>query len=130
MSYDKQTLNESGINTATVILDLYGIQYTKVPLGTVGLLGAYDEAETYTLQMLVCDKFVMLERMIRTQDCDTDDVIVSKQFDPDKIPESWHLIKVLKDDEYGPAQDEYHNLIVVPMTIHYKPCTNPNPEQS
>lgn len=82
MSYDKNTLDFSEIDTIVRVLDYLAKadggeqRYVLTELGTVEGLGVNDEGP-HILRSLWHSNITVVEQMQRTCDCDADDVIVS-----------------------------------------------------
>lgn len=94
MSWNKNTTSTSKIDAVTWVLDFLGIPYELDILGHViglGLNDDYENNKTYPIRRLEIKNKVILEQMVRNNDCDTDDVIVSYIFDKEDEPEDWDL---------------------------------------
>ena len=106
MSWNKNTVVCSGVDVIVEVLRHIGIPYSLSVMKTVmgrGLNDAwqnspiittmntigYQGQKQYDLRRLEYNKTVILERMERTTDCDTDDVITSTQFDFADEPMYW-----------------------------------------
>ena len=96
MSWDKNTVNCSHIDSIVGTLQQLGVPYSLSVMREVRGSGAHDyeaeaprERKVYPLRRLEYNKFVILERMERTTDCDTDDLIGSYPFDFADEPKDW-----------------------------------------
>lgn len=90
MSWDKNTVDCSRLDTYKAILDELGLPYELTVKIAVRGMGLNDDEDTvYELRRLQYNNFVILERMERTSDCDTDDVITSTQFLLEDEPKDW-----------------------------------------
>jgi len=93
MSWDKNTLNFSTLDATIKVLKMFSKKYKLTVLGKVKGLGLNDDYtanDTYTLRKLTFENKIVIEQMQRTYDCDSDDIIVSIEFDkktfPKKVP--------------------------------------------
>ena len=83
MSYNKNTVNHSHIGTIAEVLNDLGIPCTISNIGEVEARGVNDcnsGIATRTMRELRYKGFIVLERMHRTPDCDSDDVIMSHKY--------------------------------------------------
>ena len=97
MSYNKNTVNYSHIDTIIEVLWELHISYTVVNLGKVVARGVNDDHHgiaTYTMRELTYKDIIVLERMNRSSDCDSDDVISSYKYN---IKE---YAKMMQDDKW------------------------------
>lgn len=100
MSYNKNTLISSEIGNTIKILDRLKVPYTLTDLGTVrgqGLNDDYEGIDSYKIRKLEYGDYVIIEQMRRTNDCDTDDYIVSEEFLKNKAPKEWDLEITITD---------------------------------
>ena len=80
MSWNKNTINHSHIDTIIEVLEELHISYGVVNMGKVLARGVNDDhnsIETYTMRELTYKDIIVLERMNRNSDCDGDDIISS-----------------------------------------------------
>ena len=94
MSYDKNTISISEIDNTIELLKELGIEYKLTELGEVvgyGLNDEYSETDKHKIRKLEYKDKVILEQMVRTEDCDSDDYIRSRKFDKDKFPKKWKI---------------------------------------
>lgn len=101
MSWDKNTINFSEVDTFIRAFRLLGIPHSDYKLRQIGKVlgrGLNDrDDEFYILRRLeVADK-IILEYIERHSDCDIDDVIKSVIFDKDKVPKRWRR-EIFVDD--------------------------------
>ena len=92
MSWDKNTIITSSVDSIIETLSNLNTPYCLEEIGKVrgyGLNDDYNGVDFYPLRKLEYGDFVVLEQIIRTTDCDTDDTIISKSFPKDKIPKRW-----------------------------------------
>ena len=99
MSWDKNTVNCSHIDSIVGTLQQLGVPYSLVVMKEVRGRGFNDDIPStaapflvdkfYLIRRLEYNKFVILERMERTTDCDTDDLICSYPFDFADEPTDW-----------------------------------------
>jgi hypothetical protein len=101
VSYDKNTIDYSRLDTTKQVLEELGEEFTITYLGEVVGQGINDVPEmSYHLRKLEYRDKIMLERMERTYDCDSDDVRASYVFKKGEEPKEW-LIEIFTDaDEY------------------------------
>ena len=108
MSWNKNTIIHSEIDPVIEILKELEASYSLSVLGTVmghGLNDDYadpteydkDGDKYYPIRKLECKNFVILEQIVRTTDCDTDDEIISKKFKKNKVPKNWKLERTIKN---------------------------------
>lgn len=94
MSYDKNTYSFSDITPLVRELMRRKENYHLGVLGNVLAVGVndnYNNIDDYDLRILIYKGGVILEQMRRTNDCDSDDTIVSSIFNFDEVPENWFL---------------------------------------
>jgi hypothetical protein len=98
MSWDKNTINASHLNSVKEVLDDLKAKYTLEVKEKVHGMGLNDdEDKIYELRRLSYCGFVILERIYQTLDCDADDVITSHKFTQDNEPEDW--LYIIKEKE-------------------------------
>jgi len=102
MSYNKNTIRSEKIDTITSLCRSLNIPYKLTILGKVEGYGLNDETyddtlKKYKIQRLEVGDDVYLEQMIRTNDCDTDDVIVCKKFKKSDEPKRWKIEKTIEN---------------------------------
>ena len=105
MSWDKNTVSRSKLDEIARILDILEIPYTISVIGTVDGWGSNDQQfdkegpsghNMHQIRKLVSEKLVVLECMNRTEDCDSDDEIVSYTFRQKDVPQDWNIeMKIL-----------------------------------
>ena len=99
MSWDKNTRNCSEIDKTIELLKEFGIDYQLITLGEVLGMGNNDDvgfeepSRCHKIRKLKYKDKVIFEQMVRNDDCDFDDVIVSVKFDKDKVPKRWEIEK-------------------------------------
>lgn len=92
MSWDKNTVNLSDVDSRIHVLNQIGISYSLITLGEVGGHGLNDfDGKTYPIRQLKYKDIVVLEQMIREDDCDFDDMIISYEFFAQEEPKNWPL---------------------------------------
>ena len=90
MSWNKNTINLSFVDATVKVLRNLEIPYSLSPRWYARGYGVNDgDDKEYPLHRLQYNKIVILERMERTTDCDTDDVITSTQFNLEEEPKDW-----------------------------------------
>ncbi len=108
MSWNKNTIDNSQINSIARILLLLEIPYTIEVLASIkgsglndfDLVGEDEVCRTYELRELRCAKFVVLDSIYKTLDCDADDIISSDIFKIGEEPKEWNpIIKEASEDE-------------------------------
>jgi len=105
MSWDKNTINMSRIDTITDVLKDAGIGYNLLVLAKVRGRGLNDsdmfsDKETYyELRRLEYGNTVYLDKIEQDADCDVDDVITSHKFTKETEPKNW--IAVIQTDYTG-----------------------------
>ena len=96
ISWNKNTINRSEINKTIELLKEFKVDYKLKILGKVrgdGLNDDINGTPEHEIRRLEYNDFVILEQMIRSQDCDIDDVILSFKFEKSKAPKKWDLEK-------------------------------------
>ncbi len=103
MSWNKNTIKSTKIDDTIEVLRENDISYTLDILGKVNANGQNDHytvTEYYAIRKLSYQNFVIMEQMIRENDCDIDDCIRAVKFEKDNVPENWELeIKEIEIDE-------------------------------
>lgn len=99
MSWDKNTVNYSTLDSTKEILEELEIKYKLIVLGKVmgrglnddSFMGTYDKEEDryYELRRLEYKNKVILEQISQDADCDTDDIIRSHKFNILEEPKDW-----------------------------------------
>lgn len=103
MSWNKNTRNESEVNSVVRTLKKLGVKYKLTTIGSVqgmGLNDDYRKSSLYKLRKLEYKDVVLLEKMVRSTDCDSDDVIISKEFKANKLPSEW-VLEIVFDNDTG-----------------------------
>lgn len=98
MSWNKNTINLSKLDIIASTLDSAGIKYEIKELGQVkamGLNDGYMDIEKYSLRSLSYkgisgSQKIIIEQMQRTEDCDSNDFLVSFEFN-EKLPENFEI---------------------------------------
>ena len=101
MSYNKNTVNCSDIDTIIETLKELNVKYILKDIGKVtgyGLNDDYAKTDKHKIRKLTYEDFVVLEKIKRTTDCDTDDLIVSKKFHKNKVPKKWEIEETIEND--------------------------------
>lgn len=104
MSWNKNTIVRSSLDSVKFTLDKLDYPYELSVLATVRgrglnddvLFGGADDDKTYEIRRLKCDKFVVLEQMLHTFDCDSDDYLSSQIFNEE--PKLWQPIVEYDED--------------------------------
>jgi hypothetical protein len=94
MSWDKNTFNTSKMAEVVKVLNELGEPYTCTHLGQVRAMGVNDsmnDIDVYSIKKLEYRDKVILERMERTHDCDSDDILTSHTFKKGEEPSEWPL---------------------------------------
>ena len=106
MSWNKNTISMSEIDSIMGVLKEMNIDFKCEEIGKVRGCGLNDywncgpdEEKYYSLRKLAYDNFIILEQIIRANDCDIDDIITSSKFDKDKEPSDWEIEIVEEEDE-------------------------------
>ena len=104
MSWNKNTVDKSFVDQAIKLLDELEIPYKVETLGEVQGMGLNDDygrdRRPYEARRLEYAGFVMLERMERSADCDSDDYFISEKFKIEDEPEKWDILVEEEDYEY------------------------------
>lgn len=104
MSWNKNTVDNSFVDRTIELLDELEIPYKLTTLGEVHGLGLNDDyarnGKPYEARRLEYGDFVILERMERSADCDSDDYFISEKFSKANEPENWEILIEEKDYEY------------------------------
>ena len=101
MSWDKNTIRASEIDTTMKVLTELKVEHTIETIGKVrgyGLNDDYAKTDIHLIRKLTYKNFVVLEQMVRNTDCDLNDVIISEKFDKDKVPKKWDIEITIKND--------------------------------
>lgn len=81
MSWNKNTINQSEIERLVDLLKDLKVPYCLTTIDKVRGLGLNDMENTfYPLLKLEVKDFIYIDQMVRTTDCDTDDVINTLKF--------------------------------------------------
>jgi len=81
MSWDKNTINMSTIQSIIVILKQLNIKYKVTEIKKVSGMGNNDNpGDFYSLQKLEIKDMIYIDQMINTTDCDSDDTIITHKF--------------------------------------------------
>lgn len=101
MSWDKNTINLSCLDSTKETLDNLGIKYNlSVATEVIGRgLNDFEDTPPYKLRRLQYDGWVILEQITRDADCDVDDTISSHTFLLNKEPKDWQY--VVQTDVFG-----------------------------
>jgi hypothetical protein len=105
MSWNKNTCSLSEIDSLLRFLDKEKRVYTLSVLGKVKALGANDDDRShYDMRRLEYSDtagqvYVILEKIDRSSDCDSDDHIVSFEFKKELEPKNWKIEEHLEDSE-------------------------------
>ena len=98
MSWNKNTIKSDKIDIIVEVLEdltkLFYIPYIIEVWGKVKARGQSDHylgIEEYELRKLTYSTFVIMEQMVRDDDCDVNDVIVTRKFHKDNVPEDLEL---------------------------------------
>jgi len=101
MSWDKNTIRASEIDTTMKVLTELKVEHSIETIGEVtgyGLNDNYAKTDKHLIRKLTYKNFVVLEQMRREKDCDSNDVIISKKFNKNKVPKNWKIEKTIKND--------------------------------
>ena len=101
MSWDKNTINLSTLDFAIEMLKDLNISYECKIIGKVRGMGLNDPDcpdDYYNVRRLAYGNFVVIEKMIRTKDCDLDDMFISLKFRKDLEPIDWQIEKIVEED--------------------------------
>ena len=106
MSWNKNTISLSEIDSTMGVLKDLNVDFRCEEIGKVRGCGLNDYwnyelgEKYYSMRRLIYDDSVILEQMIRVNDCDVDDVIISSKFDKEKEPD-WEIeVKGEEDNNY------------------------------
>ena len=100
MSWEKMTVNHSELDSVLKTLKKLKVKYSVKQLGEAVGLGINDgDGETYPIRQLAFKNYVIIERMLRSCNCDLDDVIVSYEFTKSTLPKSWPLEVIIDEEE-------------------------------
>lgn len=92
MSWNKNTRVESSVDATIEVLKKLSVPYTVTVLGTVIGMGLNDyDDKRYDIRRLQYRDTVLLEAMYRTEDCDSDDYLISYDFTLDTEPKAWKI---------------------------------------
>jgi hypothetical protein len=98
MSWNKNTISASKIDTTIELLKELGFKYNLTELGKVEGNGLNDIDNTnYPIRKLEYNQVVILEKMIRSEDCDENDIIRSFKFKKKDVPKKWKIEEISKD---------------------------------
>lgn len=100
MSWDKITIMSSDINAVIDTLESLNISYKLTTLKKVKGLGINDdETQLYAIRRLEYQGIVIIEKMIRTSDCDTNDCVTSFRMNLKDEPRVWEPEVTIKNGE-------------------------------
>ena len=94
MSWDKNTIRDTKIDNTIEVLKENNIPYTVEVLGTVearGINDDYQGIKEHTIRKLTYQKFVILEQMVRSDDCDVNDIIETMKVNIEDTPKEWEI---------------------------------------
>jgi len=98
MSWDKNTIDMSNLDSIKEMLDELEIPYKLENKQSVMGRGLNDDSDKYyDLRRLEYRDKVILECMTQTTDCDSDDCLVSYKLDSKDEPKRWRYIKVINN---------------------------------
>ena len=103
MSWNKNTICISNIDGIVEVLEEAGATYKMTTLGRVagwGLNDTFENRKDYPIRKLEYGDKVILERMLRSHDCDVDDVITSFKFDKKDAPQNWEIEVFVDGEEF------------------------------
>ena len=96
MSWDKNTYNLSEVNGIIRTLKGLNVSYKLTVLGKIRGRGLNDDDnQYYSIRKLEYKNIIILEQMIRTTDCDTDDTIISYRFNKKEELKKWKIEKII-----------------------------------
>jgi len=108
MSWDKNTINMSFIDSTIKVLKNLEIKYQLTKLGEVEGYGNNDiycgeaieeDHKTYSIRKLEYGNKIIFEQMLRSEDCDMDDYLVSIEYESGKEPKTvWKLEKNIQEN--------------------------------
>lgn len=94
MSWNKNTINLSTLAAVKEVLDDLNQFYIFTVEGEVKGLGLNDSGDKkYQICRLEYGDYVVLEQMLRSDDCDSNNMLVSYKFKKDKVPKRWKIEK-------------------------------------
>ena len=102
MSWDKNTVVTSTVDSTIQVLERLGESYFLTVLGEVAGQGMNDsDGKIYSVRKLAYRDTVILEQMYETDDCDADDYFMSYEFPAISEPHDWPLIvrEVVEEQE-------------------------------
>jgi hypothetical protein len=93
MGWNKNTLNISEVEKTIELLKELNINYILTDIGEVQGYGLndYSKKDKHKIRRLEYKDKIILEKIIRTEECDLDDIIVSEKFDKNKVPKKWKI---------------------------------------
>ena len=102
MSWNKNTINFSEVDSAAKWAKRFNIPHKLSTMGTVVGMGLNDiidmeNSVQYDIRRLEIGDIVLLERMERHPDCDMDDYLVSVEFSKKNEPKNWKYIYNVPD---------------------------------
>lgn len=96
MSWNKNTINNSKIDSYIKIFEDYNIKYKVIELGKIKGFGLNDSRNTeYLIRMLVTEHHIHIDRFDREIDCDLNDTIETITYNIDEAPRYWYLERIL-----------------------------------
>ena len=109
MSWNKNTIRITQVDTTLKVLCKANIPYTLELLGSVGGRGLNDDVwwdgegnevdAMYDCRKLTYGDTVLMERMDRSSDCDSDDFFTSYEFKVGEEPKEWELSVCVDEDD-------------------------------
>jgi hypothetical protein len=112
MSWNKNTSVFSDVDRVMNILDGIGINYELSVIGKVRAMGLNDDAEfreEYLIRRLEYSNLVILETMLRDEDCDGWDYLMSYKYLKENEPRKWALEiyspDEIEEDEWEPGNN-------------------------
>lgn len=123
MSWDKNTINNSEIDTIISILKDLEITFILTPIDTFWGRGLNDNfcedepEQTHELRELKFRNFIVLEYVEQDADCDTDDVIMSQKFTSENAPRAWQTIRwtdknSTQEDDWVEKQNKEYGVFI------------------
>jgi hypothetical protein len=115
MSWDKQTIIISEIDSLISLLSQLGVPYGLEKLGNVADNGTWsDPLKALTIRVLTYSTNhdglqTIVEQMQRTIDCDTNDTLVSIKNPKDFDAKSWKL-EICSTDDYNKKETFFESL--------------------
>ena len=111
MSWNKNTNFASRLDAIRDTLIEFGQEFTITELGKVRGMGLNDDNDRhYLIRKLECDKFVILEQMVKNIDCDINDNLISYKFGINDVPVDWK-IEVIVDEDGQEIEDDDKNAL-------------------